>query len=118
MKRAEFSKKTKAEAFLRANGRCECGCGQRIGVLSVEYAHWPVAASLGGPNTLDNCLVMIKKHHRKETNEYDKPMLAKAIRIFEKRIGARNTRSAPIAGARRSGWKHKISGEWVKRDNA
>jgi len=93
----EFSKKTKLQAWERSGGRCQCGCGFKI--LGRPEYHHAVPAALGGDNSLDNCRVLDKKHHRQITAEKDIPELAKSERIFEKRIGVRKSsrpmRSAP-----------------------
>jgi 5-methylcytosine-specific restriction protein A len=89
-KRAEFSKKTKLAAWERCGGRCECGCGQKI--LGVPEYHHKVAAALGGSNDLDNCQVLVKRCHRLITSEETVPAVSKAVRGFEKRIGARRSR--------------------------
>ena len=88
MARAEFTKKTKLQAWERCKGICECGCRQKI-IGGVEYDHHPVPASLGGSNDLENCRVLMKKHHRVITAEVDQPALSKSQRIYEKRAGVR-----------------------------
>ncbi len=93
--RAEFTKKTKLAALERSGWRCECGCGLKI-LGGVEYDHWPVPASLGGSNELDNCRVLMKKHHRQITAEVDQPALSKSQRIYEKRAGVRKPKGRPF----------------------
>lgn len=88
--RAEFSKKTKLAAWDRCGGICECGCGQKI--ITPEYDHYPVPAALGGAATLDNCRVLNKRCHRILTATKDVPDISKSTRVFEKRIGARESR--------------------------
>lgn len=94
MSRAEFSKSTKLQAWDRCKGRCECGCGLTI-IGTPEYDHI-VPAAIGGTNALDNCRVLMKKHHRDKTDK-DVPEIAKSQRIYEKRIGARTKRAWPKA---------------------
>lgn len=88
--RSEFPKSVKISAWNRCAGICECGCGQKI--ITPEYDHHPIPASLDGPGTLDNCRVLAKKCHRVITATVDIPALSKSDRIFEKRIGARTRR--------------------------
>lgn len=90
MSRQEFSKAVKLAAWERCGGRCECGCHLKI-IGSPEYHH-AVPAALGGDNSLDNCRVLDKKHHRQITAEKDIPEISKSDRIFEKRIGVRKSR--------------------------
>lgn len=60
MKRAEFSPKTKAQAFLRCNGKCENEyCGIKLFKKTVNYDHIvsdKICKEQGiKSNTLDNC---------------------------------------------------------------
>lgn len=107
-----FSKSTKLDAWNRCKGRCECGCGQKI--LTAEYDHYPVPYALDGPNDLSNCRVLDKRCHRKITSEKDVPVIAKAVRVAEKRAGLRKPRS-PMPFGRGSRLKRKVSGEIVER---
>lgn len=94
--RQEFTKLTKAQAFQRAGGRCECGCGSKLTPGEIEYDHWPVPAALGGSNDLTNCRVLRKKCHRRQTAAKDVPAIAKSTRIAEKAMGLRKS-SRPMA---------------------
>lgn len=95
MPRAEFSKATKAAAFLRANGRCECGCGTKImSGDTVQYDH-AVPAALGGDNSLENCRCILAKHHADKTHGKSiasNSEIARATRLAEKRMGLRKTK--------------------------
>ncbi len=90
--RAEFTKSTKAAAFLRANGRCECGCGSRVTPGEVQYDHYPVPAALGGSNEVSNCRVLRTKCHRQITARKDVPAISKSVRVEEKAKGLRKTK--------------------------
>jgi 5-methylcytosine-specific restriction enzyme A len=86
-KRAEFSKKTKAEAFQRAKGHCEkCSAPLRPGKF--EYHHH-VEAALGGPNTLENCAVWCDACHDPHTAKVSTPRVAKMKRQQAAHIGAK-----------------------------
>lgn len=80
--RLEFSRKTKAEAFLRSEGCCEV-CHVKI-VSGAQYDHI-VPDQLGGKAVLSNCQVLCPKCHRIKTSTRDVPMIAKAKRIEAKR---------------------------------
>src|SRR5258708_7104111 len=82
--RQEFSRKIKADAFLRAEGRCEV-CHVKI-VSRAEYDH-VVPDQLGGKAVLTNCQVCCKKCHRLKTSTHDIPRIAKAKRTEAKHIG-------------------------------
>lgn len=55
MTRREFTRKTKAEAFARAAGKCEI-CTARLMPGKFRYDH-RLPDALGGEPTLDNCVV-------------------------------------------------------------
>lgn len=95
--RAEFSKKTKLEAWERSEGRCECyklkrpTCNREKIIGTPEYHHM-VPAALGGGNKLEDCAVLSKRCHRLETDNETVPEVSKTVRIYEKRAGIRRTR--------------------------
>ena len=112
--RDEFPKWVKEAALERANGICECGCLQPFGQEGIIYAH-DLPAALGGPGTLENCKVHRKACELRITTQRDRPMIDKAKRGLEKRLGLRTSRYRPMAGGRATKWKRKMSGEWVVR---
>lgn len=85
--RQEFSKHTKLQAWRRAEGRCECGCGLKI-IGTPEYHHI-IPAAIGGDASLENCRVFDPKCHRRQTSETDIPEISRTRRLEEKRIGVR-----------------------------
>jgi len=93
--RAEFTKATKREAWLRCHDgqglpRCE-GCGQQFGGRRPEYDH-DKPAELGGDNSLENCKVLCPKCHRAKTLTEDMPCIVKSNRVREKHAGIRRSR--------------------------
>lgn len=105
-RRAEFSKLTKARAFERCAGRCECGCGLRI-QGTPEYDHI-IPAAIGGSADLDNCQVLDPKCHRRKTSG-DVPEIARTRRLEEKRLGLRpKRRGFPKAPAGYNPWTRRI----------
>lgn len=101
-------------------------------ILSVfQFDHYPVAKHLGGSDEHHNLVPRPIIEHRQKTARTDTPQAAKAVRIsteqqdFQRRMLAKvgqgeappeRKRSKPIPGSKRSGWKHKMSGGWEKRD--
>src|SRR5262245_63579649 len=71
--RLEFSKQTKREAWLRADGHCE-GCGQKFGERRPDYDH-QIPAAFGGDNSLGNCKCLCPKCHRAKTSFDDMPAI-------------------------------------------
>ena len=91
-KRSEFSRKTKAEAFARANGKCE-GCGVKIRPGNgPEYDH-RIPDAVGGGNSLSNCVVLCFNCHGAKTQKADVPEIARTKRIRDKHTGALSKRS-------------------------
>jgi hypothetical protein len=88
--RAEFSKQTKREAWLRAEGHCE-GCGQPMGGRRPEYDH-DKPAELGGDSSLENCKALCPKCHRAKTAFEDMPMIWKSNRVRDKYAGIRRSK--------------------------
>ncbi len=89
-KRDEFTKDTRAWAFLRADGKCEYEadgerCNQKLHGGNVFFDH-VVAASLGGDNSLGNCAVLCKTHHAEKTAKLDLPRAAKTERLRRKHV--------------------------------
>lgn len=93
-RRYEFSKDVKLKAWLRSNGVCECGCGNRIEHGNgPEYHHRYLPATDPGSDSLDNCQVLRKRPcHDLITHTETIPMQAKQKRTLEKRINARSKR--------------------------
>lgn len=109
--RREFTTKTKALAFQRADGRCE-KCGFRLTAGKYHYDH-ANPDGLTGSNDLGNCAVICVACHKHKTRE-DVGIIAKAKRRHARDIGAKTSRN-PMPGGRASKWKRKLSGEWVRR---
>ena len=112
MPRSEFTKRTKEDARKRANGFCECGCGQPLKGRS-EFDH-KLEAYLGGTNDLDNCVVMSAKCHALKTAKR-RPEIDKTCRISEKNAGVRKRKGRPMMGTIASGWRKKMDGTAERR---
>jgi 5-methylcytosine-specific restriction protein A len=87
--RTEFSEKTKAEAALRAKGKCKCTA--RLFVGNIFYDHI-IPDAMGGDNTLGNCQVLCRACHDSKTRTRDVPQIAKAKRLERKRFGIKSER--------------------------
>lgn len=91
--RREFSAYTKAQAALRAGGRCE-SCTARLGDGGFHYDHI-IPDAIGGEPTLDNCQVLCLTCHRAKTTKHDIPRAAKTKRQHRGHVNAkRGGRSA------------------------
>lgn len=109
--RSEFSQKVKAQAFLRAQNKCE-GCGGNIKHKTVNYDH-DLPDDLGGDPTLENCKVLCVACHKEKTRTVDMPRIAKGRRIRKREMGIK--KRSMFACARDKKWKKKVTGEVVAR---
>jgi hypothetical protein len=123
--RREFSPATKREAYARSRGLCECyrvpplnrpnGCGVKLISGSIFYEHI-VPDNIAQDSSLENCAVLTRTCWREKTDSYDRKIIAKSNHSRDRNRGiARAFRSRPIIGTKRSGWKHYMAGEWVRR---
>jgi len=112
--RREFPSKVKAQAFQRANGKCEGeDCGARLAVGKFHYDH-DLPDELGGEPTLENCRVLCVACHKQKTRALDMPRIAKGRRIRQKLVmGIKKPSRLPCS--RNSRFKKKINGEVVFR---
>lgn len=88
MKREEFSKKVRAEAFLRCGGKCE-KCEAFLKVGEAEYDH-VIPYYFTQDSSLPNCQVLCTPCHRgagAKTAD-DQRDIAKSKRIWLKHTGA------------------------------
>ncbi len=91
MPRHEFSKKTKRDAWDRADGHCEMvwdgeRCGAEVYAGNVEYDHI-IEDARGGDNSLENCCVSCIPCHKAKTKK-NRPAVDKTRRQYLKNIGA------------------------------
>ncbi len=105
MARAEFSRRTKLEAFERAKGRCET-CGSKI-ISGAEYDHI-IEDTLTHDNSLSNCRVMCSKCHAVKT-KHNRPEIDKTRRILKKRAGIK-PKGRPLPGTKASGIRKRMNG--------
>lgn len=85
MPRNEFTRKTKAQAFARADGKCEV-CGVRLMPGKFRFDHI-LPDALGGEPTLENCKVQCSACDQPKTAD-DIRRIRKADRQRDKHTGA------------------------------
>jgi hypothetical protein len=125
MTRREFTKAMKAEMLRRAmdeKGRVFCeGCGLDVTGKPIEFDHTiPEAMILDKTRPLtaaDGKLLGQKCCHRAPGGKTAKDVadIAKAKRREAAHGGFKTKSVRPMPGSRRSPWKQKLTGEWVKR---
>ncbi len=124
MPRRNFTKPTKREALKRSGGLCEA-VGTLYGLeegkrcnaplsYGVEFDHIDLDAN-SKDNSLENCAAVCPSCHKFKTAKIDVPKAAKTLRQQDKNNGIRARKGRPMAGTKASGWKQKMSGEWVRR---
>lgn len=113
MKRNEFPKRVRLEAFQRANGKCE-KCTARLAVGRYHFDH-VLADTLGGKPSLDNCAVLCVNCHKRKTVTVDIPLVGKSNRVRSKFLGLGRKKKSVVPGSKASKFKKKLDGTVVIR---
>lgn len=113
--RLEFSRTVKRDALKRSKWFCE-KCTAKLSTGKFEFDHIQPAND-GGEATLENCRVLCVNCHKGVTKVYVRE-LRKAERIRDKHSGALCRSGEPMAGSRKSAWKHTFNHGWVRRDQS
>lgn len=115
-RRNNFPASVKREAFERSQGICECHliphvfktfCGRPLGSGNTFYEHID-PDKISRNNDLDNCAVLTKTCWSYKTNAYDKPVIAKSNRVYDRARGIRPTVYRPLPGTFASGIKLRM----------
>jgi 5-methylcytosine-specific restriction endonuclease McrA len=112
--RAEFDRKTKRDAFLRAGGKCE-RCTAKLFPGNVEFDH-ALPCALGGDNSLANCVCLCRTCHRTLKTPEDIRRIRKADRQQSRNLGIRKAKGRPMPGSRASGLRKRMDGTVERRD--
>lgn len=105
----------RARIFAAANGICHICCQPIDGTKEAWDADHVIPLEISRDDSDDNLRPAHKRCHSRKTAESDVPAIAKAKRVKAKHEGAFQTRN-PLPGSKRSKWKTKIGGGWVRRD--
>lgn len=111
--RRSLSTKQRAAIFLAGDGCCHL-CGGKITPGQAWEVEHIIPLAMGGDDEGDNLRPAHAKCHRAKTSE-DLTAVAKAKRREAKHRGWKAASKRPMPGSRASGWKQKMSGEWVRR---
>ena len=98
--------------FARHGGRCHC-CGRLILVGERWDCDHVIALINGGEHRESNLKPILAEHHREKTR-LDTAIKSRTYRTRRSHLGLQKSKR-PIIGSKTSGWKRKMSGEWVKR---
>lgn len=103
----------RARIFDSAGGVCHiCECRILAGEpWEVEHV---IALEISRDDSDENLRPAHVACHREKTAE-DAGIISKAKRVRAKHVGAWESKS-PLPGGRKSKWKRKVSGEWVRRN--
>lgn len=120
--RREFPRKIRAAIVLRATNAdglicCE-GCGLVLGRKPYEVDHTTPEALVmdkSKPLTADDGKLLGKACCHSPKTAEDIRRFRKADRQRDRHTGAMRKTARPLPGSRASGWKQKLSGEWVRR---
>lgn len=108
--------RVKARVVARQNGKCACGCGQKLGLAGerIDFDH-ETAIILGGENREGNLRAIRYPCHKPKTKQ-DVAQKSIEARKRNKNLGLAKPK-ATLPGSRGSKWKRKVSGEVVRRDD-
>jgi 5-methylcytosine-specific restriction protein A len=104
--------RVKLRVFLAFGGRCQCGCGRRIGPGEPWECDHTVALVNGGENRESNLRPLLAQHHKTVTVA-DLAEKSKVARTAKKHLGLKKRSRFP--GSRDSAFKKKLDGTVVRR---
>lgn len=107
----------RAKLFLERGGKCH-KCERKLGPADVWIVEHLIALENGGTNEWWN-LALTCSWCLPAKNRADAAIAAKTRAIATAHIvptSQRQKKGKPIPGSKRSGWKHKMSGGWERRD--
>jgi len=106
-------RRVRVRVFLRADGHCAM-CDRRLRPGDKWTCDHRIALINGGANRESNLQVLCEWCDKPKT-VFDVQQKSKTYQKRLKHIGIRPRSSRPMPGTKVSGWKHKMSGEWVRR---
>ena len=109
---SRISDRVRVRVFARHAGRCHC-CGRIIRVAEKWDCDHITALINGGEHRESNLAPILVEHHRAKTVA-DVNIKSKTYQSRKRRLGLKKSKR-PIIGSKASGWKRKMSGEWVRR---
>lgn len=113
MTRRHLSTRARTAIFVAAGGICHL-CGGKITVGQAWEIEHVIPLAQGGADEPGNMRPAHARCHKAKTAD-DLCNIARAKRREAKHIGAKAPSRRPMPGSRRSQWKQKLSGEWVRR---
>lgn len=114
MTRRTWTPRRKLAVFDAHSGRCHLCHGKIDGTRESWELEHIIPLAMGGADDETNVAPAHVACHRAKTTK-DAGQIAKANRVRAKHNGAARPKST-LPGSKASGWKRKISGETVRRD--
>lgn len=112
-KRKPLTSKQKLQLFVKKGGKC-CLCGQKINNVHEAWDEHLVPLIDGGGNEIENRDVAHDKCARQKTAA-EAGSRAKLRGAAARHFGAHTPKTKPMPGGRKSPWKRKMDGSWVRR---
>lgn len=112
-RRRSLSPTKRFRLFQERGGVCHL-CAGKIQVGEGWEVEHVIPIALGGDDDDANCMLAHTKCHSVKTRK-DLADIAKAKRRERGRFGIPARKGRPMPGSKASGWKHTMSGEWVRR---
>jgi 5-methylcytosine-specific restriction protein A len=114
--RRTLTDQQKAKLFLQRGGKCH-RCKRKLAPGDTWTVEHVIALENGGSNDWDNiditCAWCLPA---KNAEDHGKAAKARAVAVAHVvPRGERQKKGRPLPGTKRSGWKHKMNGEWVRR---
>ncbi len=107
--------KVRREVWIREKGICHIGKHKIMPGTSWHLEHPDCLTDGGSDDPCDLRLACEDCHTFKTSRENARR--AKERRIFDKHFGIKQSKFPPLPGCRRSQWKHKLTGEWERRED-
>ncbi len=112
MIRRHIGTKERTRIWERFNRTCQM-CFRPTDIKGVDLDHH-IPLEIGGDDTEENLRPLCRPCHRLKTAG-DATDIARAKARQAKHRGLKAPSRNPLPGSRASGWKQKLSGEWVRR---
>ena len=98
--------------FERQNGICACGCGAKLVAFELDHI---IPLYLGGSDKPSNLQALTPECHKRKTIAFS-PLVAKTRRLRIKNQLQKSHRKKPKKKIGWKGWKRKVNGKVVRRD--
>jgi 5-methylcytosine-specific restriction protein A len=106
--------RVKMRVFLRQDGRC-AGCTRKLGPGDRKTCDHVKPLILGGENREGNLQTLGEDCCGAGKTRADVAAKSRVYGRAARHAGFATSRSRPLPGTKRSGWKHRMDGTWTRR---